>query len=313
MAIRTRQGWKLLDTRARALRRQLPLALEGDVTGVHHARVASRRLREAIPVLASGLKGAKSRKATRKVRRLTRALGAVRELDVTLGLLDELAQGPEIPRAAIEEVHAHVTAQRANHRQAMLVKVEGVSPEKLTRRLQSVAEAVGGDTREHWRQLLAGRLAKRSKLLSEQVEKAGQLYAPEQLHRVRIATKKLRYALELAADARVAGAAALVSTLKRVQTTLGRLHDLQVLQSHVMAVQAEAAARTSIQEGLAALAGRIEEQCRILHGQYVRLAPKLLETSQIVRTNIAPALASRKRPLKMSLARRRPAAAAARS
>ena len=71
--------------------------MAGDDNGVHQARVTSRRLREAVPVLATGLKGSKAGKATRKIRRLTRALGTVRELDVTLTLLDELAQSPEVP------------------------------------------------------------------------------------------------------------------------------------------------------------------------------------------------------------------------
>jgi CHAD domain-containing protein len=310
MAIQLRKGVTLLHTRARALRRQLPLALEGDVVAVHQARVASRRLREAIPVLTAGLKGSKSKKAERKVRRLTRALGPVRELDVTLGLLDELARSAKVPTAAIEEVRSHVLAARSDHREAMLTQIDGRS-DKLERRLHSVAAAVGEDAKEGWRQALAARLLKRSKVLATEVERAGSLYAPEQLHQVRIAAKKLRYALELAADARIAGALALVRTLKRAQETLGKLHDLQVLQKHVVAVQTEAPGRTSLHEGLAALAGRIEEQCRLLHGQYVTRAPELLEVADAVRVKVVPALAARNRPLKMSLARRRNAPAAA--
>ncbi len=40
------------ERRARALKRHLPAAIGGDGIGVHQARVASRRLREAVPVLA---------------------------------------------------------------------------------------------------------------------------------------------------------------------------------------------------------------------------------------------------------------------
>ena len=57
------------------------------------------------------------------------------------------------------------------------------------------------------------------------------MYAAEQLHAVRIDTKKLRYALELIADARIAAVRPLVNTLKRAQDTLGKLHDLLVSQS----------------------------------------------------------------------------------
>ena len=46
-----------------ALKRHLPAAIAGDDIGVHQARVASRRLREAVPVLSTGLKGSKAGKA----------------------------------------------------------------------------------------------------------------------------------------------------------------------------------------------------------------------------------------------------------
>src|SRR5689334_16692063 len=84
----TRVTRVLLRRLARALNRHLPAAIAGDDLGVHQARVTSRRLREAVPVLATGLHGSKAGKAQRKIRRLTRALGSVRELDVTIQLLD---------------------------------------------------------------------------------------------------------------------------------------------------------------------------------------------------------------------------------
>src|SRR5262249_27696057 len=60
----------LLGRRARALRHHLKAAVDGDGTGVHQARVASRRLREAVPVLATGVKGARAGRIRRKVRRV---------------------------------------------------------------------------------------------------------------------------------------------------------------------------------------------------------------------------------------------------
>jgi CHAD domain-containing protein len=142
-----------------------------------------------------------------------------------------------------------------------------------------------------------------------QIGKAGQLYAPEHLHQVRIAVKKLRYGLELAADAGITAAVAQVRELKRVQAILGRLHDLQVLQTHVAAVQVSAPGRTAPHQGLAAIAGRIEERCRILHGKYVAAAPSLLELTSQVPGEVVSRLA-RSRPLKMSLGRAKTAQAA---
>ena len=85
---------------------------------------------------------------------------------------------------------------------------------------------------------------------------AGHMYSPEQLHQVRIAAKKLRYAMELAFDGGVKSAAAPVRAVKRAQDTLGRLHDLQVLQSHVAAVQAEPSGRSLPDGGLDMIAAR---------------------------------------------------------
>src|SRR5689334_16679173 len=107
---------RLLDRRARALRRQLAAAVDGKDVGVHQARVASRRLREALPVLTQGLHDTKAGKARRKVRRLTEALGTVRELDVSLHLIDEIVERPAIPRAALAEVRAQVIEERERRR-----------------------------------------------------------------------------------------------------------------------------------------------------------------------------------------------------
>src|SRR3954471_14176504 len=133
---------RLFERRTRALRRQLAAAVAGKDTGVHQARVASRRLREAIPVLTEGLQHTKAGKAQRKIRRLTQALGTVRELDVTLHLIDELSDRPAVPRAALAEVRALVIEEREQRRAVMLDRLQDVDQEKLTRRLQTVRDAL---------------------------------------------------------------------------------------------------------------------------------------------------------------------------
>ena len=292
----------LLIRRARALHRYLPAAIAGDDAGVHQARVASRRLREAVPVLAGGIKHVG--KARRKIRRLTRALGIVRELDVSLHLLDELAASDELSRPALQDVRLHVMEERDKKREEMLSRLADVNADKLERRLKSVTDAVELDDSETWRQALGARLVKRAKWLGDAIDDAGHLYAPERLHQVRIAAKKLRYGLELAADSGVSAALPLVRALKRSQEMLGRLNDLQVLQTHVAAVQAAPIGRSVPHQGLAAIAGRIEEECRRIHGRYVAQADALREVTVAVPSTVVPRLARRTRPLKMGLAPR---------
>lgn len=307
----------LLERRTRALQRYLPAAIRGDHHGVHQARVATRRLREAVPVLTTGVKGSKASRARRKIRRLTRALGTVRELDVTLHVLDELARRPEIPRNALEDVRSHVVLERDERRTVMLKRLEEVDSEKLGRRLRGVAEALSQCDAQMWREALAARVVKRATRFTAVVHEAGHIYAPDRLHLVRIATKKLRYALELAADGGVASARPLVLALKRMQDTLGRLHDLQVLQHHVAEVQAAPPARRGGADGgLDAINRALEEECRHLHGKYLAASAALLEISEVCRLVVAPQLARagarRQKSLKMSLPGHRPGRASAR-
>lgn len=292
----------LLERRARDLDRHLAGAIAGHEKAVHQARVASRRLREAVPVLSGGSK--RGRKAARKIRKLTRAFGIVREMDVTMGILDELARRQEIPRSSLEDLRGHVIAERDHRRQVMHERIRAVNTAKLQRRLAEVGHDLSSMVDGSWRETLGARIDARARRLAAAVHAAGQMYAPDRLHRVRIAAKKLRYALELAADAGLAAAKPLVTTLKRTQDDLGRLNDLHVIQEHVARVQAEPPARQgSTDGGLDAISRTLEEECRFLHGRYVRRVPALLDVVAVCRSSLlGPLLPGRRKPLKMTRA-----------
>ena len=258
-------------------------------------------------MLATGLKGSKAGKARRKIRRLTRALGTVRELDVTMQLLDELARSAHVSRTAVEDVRARVMKERESRRKLMLERLEEVNVDKLDRRLSSVGAALNEAKAEPWRKALGARLLVRSRRLTLAMDEAGHMYAPERLHAVRIAAKKLRYGLELAADSGLRQAAPHLRTIKRTQDMLGKLHDLQVLQAHVAAVQTEPRSdRAPSRVALEDLARHIEDRCRLLHGRYVSTAPALREAALAIRKVIVPQLAHaprRTRAIKMTLSR----------
>ena len=95
----------------------MPAAQAGDEISVHQARVASRRLREALPVLGARADEQALDRAEKRVRRITRALGPVRELDVTLLLLAELEGKGAAPKRAIARVRkaVHRRAAEAPH------------------------------------------------------------------------------------------------------------------------------------------------------------------------------------------------------
>jgi CHAD domain-containing protein len=287
----------LLRRRARELERYLPGAQEGDERSIHQARVASRRLRETLPVVAAPSRT--RRKVERTVRRLTRALGAVRELDVALGILDEFARRPDMPRPALEDVRAHVLGERDRRRTRMFERLARVDVDRLSRRLEELGAHTPAADVHDWRDMLDTRIIRRARVLGAAIDAAGRMYAAERLHDVRIAVKKLRYALELAADARIGGARPPVARLKRAQDTLGRLNDLQVLQHHVAAVQAAPPARA---EGIAdselqVLAAALEAACRHLHARYSTQLPALVTVVAACRGGLS--VPAGRRPLKV--------------
>ncbi len=231
---------------------------------------------------------------------------------MTLHLIDELGEQPGVPRAALSEVRALVIEDRERRRGVMLERLESVDTGKLSRRLGAVRQVLLRPGPGHtWRAALAQRIVKRARRLDKAIEHAGQIYAPEPLHEVRIAAKKLRYALEIAHESGAVPSADALRAIKRVQDALGRLHDLQVLLHHVAAVGAAPRGRRSTPDaGLAVLSRLIEDECRHLHGRYVSKLPRLHEAVEASRRDIPLRLTRRRsaRAIKMSLAAKRRAA-----
>src|SRR5258708_17575668 len=105
---------QLLKRRLDALNRVLKGLEQGDVRALHRARVASRRLRELVPVLQ--LDGGASRKLARRLRKVTTRLGTVRELDVLLLSIDELHVSRRDRSAALGRVGVSVSKDRDHAR-----------------------------------------------------------------------------------------------------------------------------------------------------------------------------------------------------
>src|SRR5687767_3793796 len=270
----------LVRQRLRALTRSLPAARAGEVTAIHQARVATRRLREALPVIADG---PRSRKLERVVRRLTQSLGPVRELDVALLMLDEFAAVPDVPRAGISCLQQVVREERRRMHADMAKAVERCNIPKLTRKAVNAAkkrdeQSTVTRARDPERLAVARvRAASRAERLRDTIENAAGIYLPDRLHEVRIAVKKLRYAMEIARELSGSRATARILTLKKAQDLLGRMHDLEVLIARIRAVQGSPSAPSlRLSADLDRLVRRLETECRQLHGHYIALRPALL-------------------------------------
>ena len=280
----------LIRQRMNALTRALPGAREGDPLLVHQARVASRRLREALPLVASGSKG---RKLGRSARRLTRALGPVRELDVALEMLEGMTTGSEAPRGAIARLKQVVREERQRMHTEMCSRVNRVDVEKLRRRAASAAAKGADRPRRDPRRVAAAQLraARRANRLREAIESAAGLYLPDRLHQVRIAVKKLRYAMEVSRELSGSRATARIRTLKEAQDLLGHMHDHEVLIARVRGIQSSTP-NLRLSADLDKLVRRLETEARQIHGQYMALRKKLLaiaDATATLRARQAPA------------------------
>ena len=115
------------------------------------------------------------------------------------------------------------------------------------------------------------RATRRAAGVRSAIEAAGTVYAPERLHEVRIAVKKLRYALELGAEARSQRTNANLRALRSGQDLLGRPHDVEVLVGRARREQATLTPPTlPVWRQFDSLIAALEDECRTLHAAYTR-------------------------------------------
>lgn len=268
MSARARRS-DLLQKRLEQFTKLLHELGEGDVRAIHRTRVASRRLREILPVLQ--LKADLSTRLSRRLKHVTTELGRVRELDVLQALVAELRESGRYDTQALRRVSLAFAAEQAQVR----ARLEERLPLNELHRIGRKLEKVGDDLRSRkpskgWRWAVEARVARRAQTLVQALDAAGSIYLQERLHDVRISLKKFRYALEIAAEASGARLASDIRTLKKAQDVLGRLHDLQVLIDRVRQIQpAVALPDLTTWKKMDALVAALEDDCRRLHAKFV--------------------------------------------
>ena len=121
---------ELLKARLDRFSRVLQGVEKGDITALHRARVASRRLRELLPVLQ--LDHGVAVKLNRRLRRVTARLGTVRELDVLLLLIDELHVSRRVRTGPIARVGVAISKQRDDARKRLFhhLPVDELAPHR---------------------------------------------------------------------------------------------------------------------------------------------------------------------------------------
>jgi CHAD domain-containing protein len=271
---------ELLSSRLARFTRVLHGVEKGSVDAIHHTRVASRRLREVLPILQ--LDGDRSAKLRRRLRKVTRRLGRPRELDVLLLLIDELRRSRRYSARALKLVRDEVTQARRASSIELDARATESGLKRVARKLGRVSEELQAtpDTPVQLRAMrwaIAARVIRRSEALTAAFSDAGQVYLAERLHAVRIAMKKLRYGLELSVEAAGERDSSDLRALKRGQELLGRMHDLQVLIDRVRRVQGGLTPPDLVLwREMDGLVVSLENSCRRPHGRYMRERPSFI-------------------------------------
>ena len=203
------------------------LLATGEVEPLHQARVALRRLRSAFSLYRDLLKGdARAELLRGELRWLAVELGKVRNLDVLGARIDD-RETRERVAAARTETFRHVRAELASARTRLLMidlvewlalgdwRTQPADPALLHRDVIGFAHDLLADRRQRLRQNGRG---------------FARLDAAHR-HRVRIAAKKLRYAVEFFWSLYAHGKArrrrkAFLAGLEELQDQLGALNDL---------------------------------------------------------------------------------------
>ncbi len=208
----------------------------GEPDSIHDARVATRRLREILSVIDDV-----SPAVDVEVKRMGRFLGRVRDLDVETDLLLKIERRVPAAGAVTGVARAHILRLRSRQLRKAIKMLEGVDLVRIAR---------GIVPRHPWRQRLApasplihtlrAHTAARVQDVRTAVTHATGVYFPRRSHVTRIALKKLRYAVEIAAASGIWHAPQLLKDLRKFQEVLGQVHDAETLLRSLDSLVADA-------------------------------------------------------------------------
>jgi triphosphatase len=206
-----------------------PAALAGEAEGVHQMRVSLRRLRTCLVLFAPHLPASAIARFNSALAGLGRVLGAARDWDVlcTETLPRSFGEGERQASGALMAQGAEMRRSAAHD--ALRATLASAGPSGLILSLAAwsyepgLPEAVGEATLIATVPALLDRLARK---VNRRGRHAGKL-DPEELHDLRKALKKLRYAVDFAAALYPPKAVnAYLKRCKHLQEVLGQINDV---------------------------------------------------------------------------------------
>jgi CHAD domain-containing protein len=260
----------------RAVFDKLPKGLAGDEEAIHQMRVAGRRLRVALPLLARRPEGKRVRRALKILRQLTRAAGQSRDLDVGLDLLERHLDeaGPSALTAGQKRVRQRLRSARTRSRRQMAEALMDLEIAQLRRDLRATLGRRADDLFTVLGRIRTER-EERGQRLQAGFAALAETYDPDALHALRRQARRLRYVAEVH-DALLRNEPSDAAPLfKTLQERIGALHDVHVLARwlETRARAGDAPSRPGEAEAAAQLWAVFDARGRELHRSLLEARP----------------------------------------
>lgn len=205
-----------------------------NIEGVHDMRVAIRRLRSVIRDFAEIADKFPQKGVGKDLKALADALGSVRDADVEIEALDALSKVAN--EDAVREGVLRILDGYRERRGSAFAKLQPHLTDDAVVELSSKFEAALESSLRQRGLFGAGRVADAGReiinnRLDDFISLADALYDPfatKRLHKLRIAGKHLRYAIELFAEVRGDVLSPFAVEISKMQSFLGNVHDCDV-------------------------------------------------------------------------------------
>jgi len=214
------------------LEERMGVLRSSDIEPVHRMRVASRRLRAALSVFKSIFPAKKTRFWKKEISKIGLALGAARQLDVQIRFLESLKNRPK-DNFNTEALIELLKKRRMRAQKQIDIVLKDFEVNKVILGLKnSLKEICPGANKQLIDAFNLEKGAIILKRLDSLMEFGPYVFKPEsvkELHHMRIAAKKLRYALEILRPWYGARFDKYIRASRNIQDLLGDLHEFDCL------------------------------------------------------------------------------------
>lgn len=209
-----------------------------DIEAVHDMRVATRRIRSGLQLLNEYYKSKPVRAHSQALRKLARALGHVRDLDVLIEGLEafEKSKRKKVEKTAIREIIDILNSEREDARAYLVRTLDKSAYPRFLGKFAAFLTTEGAGAKSHAesetapsqvRHLLPALIYDHLGVVrayDHVVENAD----AETLHALRIEFKRLRYLVGLFSEVLGSQADGFIEEIKAIQDHLGRMNDINV-------------------------------------------------------------------------------------